>query len=144
MQQVLQQDLDEKHDYQRPFQAPWGRRRRRRSSRRRRRRRRGWFRKAVSTVGKFIKRNYKKVLEYAKKYHKCCTEGKCVGKKCSYTEWFKKKNDLGAQRHKNRQKELLLRELEDAGYGVYEDEKKKNKTTKITISGTVTEILKIV
>lgn len=110
LQQVLQQDLDEKHDYQHPFQAPSGRR--------------GWFRKTISNIGKFIKKNYKKIWEYLKKYHKCCTKGKCVGKKYCYTEWFKIKNNIGAQRYENKQKELLLREMEDADYDVYEDEKK--------------------
>ena len=126
MQLILQEELDQKHDYQGPFQTPGGRRRRRRRrrSRRRRRRRRGWFRKAVRKVGKFIKNNYKKILEFLKKYHKCCTEGSCAGEKYCYTEWFKKENDIGARRYENRQKELLLRALEDADYDVYDDEKK--------------------
>lgn len=34
------------------------------------------------------------------------------------------KKDIGDQRYENRQKELLLRKLEDAGYDVYEDENK--------------------
>ena len=123
MQEVLQEDLDEKDDYQGTFQAPWGRRRRRRSSRRRRRRRRGWFRKVIRKTGNFIKKHAKTIWNAVKKYHKCCTTGACVGKKYCYTEWFKKKHDIGAQ-YENSQKELLLRELEDAGYDVYEDERK--------------------
>lgn len=34
------------------------------------------------------------------------------------------KKDIGDQRYESRQKELLLRKLEDAGYDVYEDENK--------------------
>ena len=81
LQEVLQQDLDEKDDYQGAFQAPWGWRRR--SSRRRRRRRRSW----ISRLGNFVAKHGRKIWGYAKKYHRCCTIGKCVGKKYCYNTW---------------------------------------------------------
>lgn len=51
------------------------------------------------------------------------------------------KKDIGDQRYENRQKELLLRKLEDAGYDVYEDENKQNKTRNVTKSGKVMKLL---
>lgn len=110
LQEVLQQDLDEKEDQQITLQAPFfGRRRRgrrggffRRIARRGLRRvlrrgirklvRRGFRR--LRTIGKIVtlplakyKLPFKIAKFVAKKYIKCCKRGRCRGKRYCYNTW---------------------------------------------------------
>ena len=115
MQQRLEENDDDGDDWRVSHEYkshdPWG-------GRRRRRRRRRWFRRTVNKVKTFVNKHKKKIVDLAKKYHKCCTIGRCKRKPYCYTEWFKKKQDSestksGHSENEKNEDEFLQKESEN-------------------------------